>query len=132
MQPTLSQRIDKALACRAQGYNCAQCIVLAFDDIARDDLDAAVRMTSCLGLGYGDMSQICGAVSGADTVLGLRHFTGPADKPAMYQRSRAIMEQFRAENGALACHELKSMGRPCPQLIASAITLLHNRLTPDE
>jgi C_GCAxxG_C_C family probable redox protein len=51
------------------------------------------------------MREVCGAVSGATLVLGMRH--GP-DKDAVYPAVQEFCEKFKAETGSVVCRELLS------------------------
>ena len=61
--PTLDERIERARALRAEGYNCSQCVFMVFDDIHSMSPDDAARMTAGLGGGVGGQHQVCGTVS---------------------------------------------------------------------
>ncbi len=128
----LNQRIERALELRKQGYNCAQCVAMVFDDITATDPELLSRATAGLGTGVGGLREICGAVSAMAIVDGLVHYHTPADKAALYGTVSNDGEEFRRMNGSLVCRELKRPGgKPCPELIADAITILYNRLVAD-
>ncbi len=56
--PTLDERIERARALRAEGYNCSQCVFMVFDDIHSMSPDDAARMTAGLGGGVGGQHQV--------------------------------------------------------------------------
>lgn len=135
----MSEREDRAAALFASGLNCAQSVFCAYaDEFGLDGLTA--RKVSCaLGGGVGRLREICGAVSGAAMVLGMRH--GP-DKRDVYPRVQAFAARFREECGAVVCRELlagtgaTALGvpeartpeyyarRPCGELVRTAVRLL--------
>ncbi len=92
-----------------QGYNCSQAVVAAW---AED-----------MGLGgIGRLREVCGSVSGAVMVLGLKH--GYADgrdqqaKGEMYKLIQAFVSRFKEENGfdSIVCRELLGLdGASAPQ-----------------
>ncbi len=57
----------------------------------------------------GRMASICGAVTGAFLVLGLKHGVATPDreaKEAIYSRIREFADRFQARDGSLVCREL--------------------------
>ena len=68
---------DKAKQLFLQGYNCAQAVVCAFDDLTGLDRETAARLASSFGGGMGRMREVCGTVSGALLVLGLARAADP-------------------------------------------------------
>lgn len=129
----LNQRIERALDLRRQGYNCAQCVAMVFEDITATDPDLLSRFTAGLGTGVGGLREICGAVSAMAIVDSLIGYKSPDDKAELYTTVSADGEKFRSINGSLVCRELKRPGgKPCPQLIADAVTILYKRLIDNE
>ena len=72
-------RAEKAAALFADGCNCSQAVFAAFADEFGLDEALAKRLACGLGGGVGRMREVCGAVSAAAMVLGMR--SGP-DKAA--------------------------------------------------
>lgn len=74
------------------------------------DRDVAIKAASSFGGGIARTGQMCGAVTGALTVIGLKY--GTADPKDRLQKNRAyglvreFMEKFRSLNGSLLCREL--------------------------
>lgn len=126
---TLQQRIERARRLRAQGYACSQCVVMVFDDVHGLDPAIAARVSAGLGRGVGGCMQTCGTVTGIGVTAGLMSYATPADKQRLYADIRAMADEFKAINGSMICGELLKPGRkPCMELIADAITILHNHL----
>ena len=129
-----------------RGYNCAQSVVLAFGDVTGLDDRTAAMLSSSFGGGMGRLREVCGAVSGALTVLGLAQgYADPDDpdaKKAHYHRVQEFAERFREKNGSIICRELLSgvqtvggsdpeqrtesyyKKRPCPALCRCAAEIL--------
>ncbi len=127
MKYTLEERVAKARDLRAQGYNCSQCVVMAFDDVMDVDVNMLARAAGGFGTGIGATGDICGALTGTTMVLGLVR-EGVA-RPALYREVREAISAFEELEGARDCRDLKGVGRkPCLDLILDAVTLLHNRL----
>ena len=135
----MSERSDKAESLFLSGLNCAQSVFCAFADEFGMDEETAKRVACGLGGGVGRMREVCGAVTGATLVLGMRH--GP-DKAAVYPKVQEFVARFKAESGAIVCRELlagtgATMGgapeartagyyrkRPCVELVKLAAGLL--------
>lgn len=127
MKYSLEERVVRARELRSQGYNCAQCVVMAFDDLIKGDVAMITQAAAGLGSGIGASGNICGAVSGTTMVLGLVHDTLP--RPELYRHVRESLNAFENLEGYTDCRDLKKEGRkPCIDLITDAVTLLHRRL----
>ncbi len=133
-----------------RGYNCAQSVVLAFGDVTGLDEHTAAMLSSSFGGGMGRLREVCGAVSGALTVLGLvQGYADPDDpnaKKAHYHRVQEFARSFREKNGSIICRELLSgvqtvggsdpeqrteayyKKRPCPALCRCAAEILDEML----
>lgn len=132
------------------GYNCAQAVFCAFEDMTGIDRDTGAALASSFGGGLGRMREICGAVSGGAMVLGiLKGYSDPKDgehKKQHYALVREFAERFREQNGSYICRELLSgvnvtpggdpearteqyyKKRPCPELVRCAADILDEML----
>ena len=80
-----------------QGYNCAQAVLLAFDNITGLDTKTAAALSSSFGGGMGRLREVCGAVSGMFMVSGIvRGYSNPeaTDKKAEHY---AFIQNLAAE-----------------------------------
>lgn len=132
-------RTEKAEALFRSGCNCSQAVFTAFADELGLDEDLARRISCGLGGGVGRMREVCGTVSAAALVLGMRH--GP-DKLAAYPAIQDFCAKFKAETGSIVCRELLAgtgataggapeartaayyRKRPCVELVKLATALL--------
>lgn len=121
---TLDDRIAAALTLRRQTYNCAQCVSMVF-------YPEMEIVSAGLGRGVAGTGHICGAALAMALVESQRSYTGPADKQQLFARIKQQLEQFAALNSGLTnCSDLRQPGRkPCEQLIADAISIIHNSLS---
>ena len=94
---------EKAVALFATGLNCAQSVYCAFAEDLGMDAETAAKVSSGLGGGVGRLREVCGAVTGATLVLGMKF--GP-DKVAVYEKVQAFAAAFKAETGSVVCREL--------------------------
>ncbi len=131
MKYTVEERKDKARALRKEGYNCCQCVALAFDDVTDGSDPALLGLISAgFGSGFGGKGEVCGAVSGATMVCGLANPGLP--RPQLYGKVKEVMDSFSSLNGSYICRELKQPGRrPCIDLITDAVEMLHRQLEAD-
>ncbi len=67
------QRVEKALESFKKGYNCSQSVFSAYSDIFNVDRNTALLIASGLGGGIGRTGNVCGAVTGAVLILGLKY-----------------------------------------------------------
>ena len=132
-------RVEKAEALFLDGCNCSQAVFTAFADEFGLDEELAKRLSCGLGGGVGRMREVCGAVSAAAMVIGMR--LGP-DKMKAYPVIQEFCAKFKAEAGSIVCRELlegtgATQGgapeartpayyakRPCVELVRLAASLL--------
>ena len=135
---------QKSTELMARGHNCAQAVAGAFADRPGLATASALRVAASLGGGM-KCASVCGAVSGALLVTGLRFGSAdPADKTARDAAGYAAKEFLRAfteKHGALTCRELlgidistekgarsardaKLFTTICPELVGDAAQIL--------
>ena len=139
-------RKEKAMQSFKDGYNCAQCLVIAFEDMLTIDLDTALKIASPFGGGMGRLREVCGSVSGMFMVLGfLEGYSDPEaydGKKALYEHVQELASRFEEENGSIVCRELLGLNvkkeeatpskrtdeyykkRPCAELVGIATEIL--------
>ena len=113
----MSQHGDAAYEAFFQGYNCSQCIALAFAQEMGLTREQALKISSGFGGGVGRMREVCGAFSGMVLVLGAIYGnTDPAGKSALYAEVQALAEQYRSRNGggSIICRELLAKAGAAP------------------
>lgn len=138
-----------AYARHTEGYNCAQSVLAAYASALGLEETAAMKVSTGFGGGLGRLGSVCGAVSGAVMVLGLKYgMTAGADaqaKDRTYTLVRELAAQFKARHGVLDCRDLlgcdlntaegmqlarerKLFETLCPKLIISATEILDGLL----
>ena len=110
LQIDVNERVERACDYFKKGYNCAQAVVMAFDDVMEQSPEALARLTAPFGGGMGRMREVCGTVSGMAFVAGaIAPSTDPSnleqrkDNYALVQR---FANAFRSENGDIVCRRL--------------------------
>lgn len=116
-----SMRKEKAMELFEEGYNCAQSVFLAFEDLHGIDRRTAAALSSSFGGGMGRLREVCGAVSGMFMVAGVLYGYDKPDareeKAAHYARIQELAAAFEQENGSIVCRELLglSVKKEAPQ-----------------
>ena len=86
-------------------YNCAQAVLLAFADEIGEDKEVLFRISEGFGFGAGCGEGICGALSGAIMLAGLKNSDGnleaPGTKASTYKIAKEMKEKFVTKTGGL-------------------------------
>jgi C_GCAxxG_C_C family probable redox protein len=101
---------DGALASFQSGITCSSAVFSAFaDELGLDD-KTAMKIGCGFGAGISRTGNICGAVSGAIMVIGLKYGKAEQGDNAATEKTRALTRQFIQEftrkNGSVNCTEL--------------------------
>lgn len=143
------EKADKAKEYFRSHFNCAQSVLLAFaPDYGLSEVMAS-RIAQAFGGGLARQGEICGAVTGAMMVIGLKYGkTRPEDDEARektYSLTQEFFSHFKKKHKTLACRQLLGidLSRPggyeqasaqglfdsiCQQIISSAIQILEEIL----
>lgn len=135
---------EKAAAIFDEKVNCSQAVLGAFAEDYGLSEKQALRVAFCLSAGM-RKGEVCGAVSGAMMVLGLKYAgvgsTEAESKQLGYEKANEFMERFRQENRSYLCKEIlgcdisTTEGRNyanehncfrtvCPEMVQSAVRIL--------
>lgn len=142
----MSMKGDRAYALFKEGYNCSQAVFGAFCEELGVDFDTAVKLASGFGGGIGRMREVCGTFTGltmaASMIYGYSDPKAVETKTGLYEKIRALAEEFREDNGSIICRELLGLQqaessavpeartdqyyqkRPCAELCRYAADLL--------
>ena len=141
-------RGEKAEALFLEGYNCAQAVVIAFEDLHGLDRETVAKLSSSFGGGMARLREVCGSVSGMFMVAGLLYgYDDPKakeEKAEHYARIQKLAADFTTENGSIVCRELLGLTekkqeptpeertaeyykkRPCKTIIGRAAEIMDN------
>ena len=92
---------ELAVNYKHQGNNCCQAVLLAFAEELNLSEEFLQRLGAGFGAGMGCMEGTCGALCGAEMLLGLKN-----NKTV---KSRQIHQEFTQKCGASICKDLKGM-----------------------
>lgn len=141
-------KTEKALSLFSNNFNCSQAVFTAFASDFGIDEKTALMLGTSFGGGARN-GEICGAVSGALLVLGLKY--GHYDAEDNEQKSRAYeiavdyTKRFKEKNGSIVCRDLlgydltvpedkvfikeKNLFKTvCPEMVKSAVLILEEIL----
>ena len=125
------------------GYNCAQSVAMAFSDLTGLDEKTSARTVSSFGGGMGRMREVCGAVSGMLTVVGILYgydSPDPEQQMKLYALVQELSGQFREKIGSIICRDILKnppsdpaptprtkeyyTSRPCARMVYTATEIL--------
>lgn len=92
-----------------QGYNCAEAVFRAYLDLIPNDFGPdAARLATAMGGGLGRAGCACGALTGAEMVLGMiaGRDSASEDLNRVYQFSGELHDRFKAKFGSTCCRSL--------------------------
>lgn len=153
----IEERVARARNYFTSGYNCAQAVAMAFDDVMMLDSNSVARISAPFGGGMGRMREVCGAVSGMTLVAGaISPSIDPKnmdERKANYALVQSFAADFRAENGDIVCRRLLGLEesvvrsesampsertaeyyrkRPCVEYVATAARIVATHLASKE
>lgn len=119
--------IDTAADAFANGYNCAQSVLVGYCSEFGLDKDNATKVSAGFGGGM-RMAGTCGALTGALMVIGLRYAsTDPKDtqnKALTIEKIKLMTKMFKDAHGSTECRELLGCDVSTPE--GSAHAQKHN------
>ena len=99
-------RAEKAVEHKHSGCNCAQAVLLAFQDELGRSAEELMALGSGFGSGMGGMEGTCGAFCGAVMALGMLN---QSERPSK-MIAKDMMREFKAmSGGATICGDLKGI-----------------------
>ncbi len=145
-------KAEKALELFSNNFNCSQAVLTAFAPDFGLDEKLALMLGTPFGSGARN-AEMCGAVSGALMVLGLKYGHYQSENNEQKSRAYAIAteytKRFRERNGSIVCRDLLGydltnpdhmtcikeknlFGDVCPRMIKSAVEILESILADYE
>ena len=134
----MSDRIILADELHRKGYSCSQSVAVACADLVDVDATTIFRATEGFGGGMGTGDGVCGALSGALLIAGLKNSSGnltaSKTKASTMKISKAMLTSFREKcGGAIICRELKGVDTgkmlcSCPDCIKHGVEVVEENL----
>ena len=120
----MGNKKERALELYDAGFSCSQSVFGAFCEDYGVALKTGLQLSNGLAGGV-QQADICGAVSGAALVVGLRHGQFDANDKASRQNCNKMVREFLAEfkgrHGSTACRELLGLDASTPEGRAEAM-----------
>jgi C_GCAxxG_C_C family probable redox protein len=105
-----ANRAHLAVSRFKEGFSCSQAVLSAFSEAFGLDLGLSLRISQPFGGGIAHGGDMCGAVSGALMVIGLRYGRTKAEdiqsREKTYEVTRDFLNKFREARGTISCREL--------------------------
>lgn len=102
-----------------EGFNCSQAILSAYAEQLGLDRELSLKISGAFGGGMGRMGEICGAVTGAFMVIGLKYAKTRAEdeekKEKTYRLVKEFVSRFKNRNGSIVCRELLGFDISTPE-----------------
>ncbi len=123
-------RIENAVNLKATGQaNCCQAITSSYADLTNVDKDTLNKLSEGFGQGMGCLESTCGALIGANIILGLKNDSQINTK----MMSKVLLKEFELKSGATICKILKGVDTkkvltPCNDCVRNAAMALEKVL----
>ena len=96
-----------------RGYGCAQSVLASYANEYGLSEELALRLSTGVGSGMGRLCEVCGALTGAFMVIGLKYgkvFTNGNrygnETETTYRLVMELARKFEQRNGSIYCHDL--------------------------
>jgi len=145
----IKDHVAEALEMFESGCNCSQSVLGAFCEELGLSKETAFKLACPFGGGLGGYGNICGALTGAMMVVGLKYgATGGNDLDAKRfsnEKTRQLIEDFNKKHGSCNCNDLIGFDRSnlsaaelmeknpifhsaCPKFLETVIVFLEEEL----
>ena len=106
----METKADIAVEIYTKGFNCAQAVLSSHCEELGLDPVLAKKIAGALGGGMANNGEICGAVSGALILIGLKYGKYKEDdtfsKGNTIRITNSYLDKFKKEFGSLKCRDL--------------------------
>ena len=126
----MSEKQEKAVELKQRTgdahYNCCQAVACVFSNEVGIDEETLKKLGAGFGLGMGCMEATCGALCGAQMILGLKKYQG---KP-IRQNAAELHKKFVEKCGASICKDIKGVNNgnkilcSCDDCVRNAVELV--------
>lgn len=112
----MSDRVICAEEMFSQGYLCSQSVFATFSEMLGLDKETALKIGNGFGGGIARKQEVCGAVSGAIMLIGLKYGKIQADDNISHEKTYAMVDNFCNEftkrNKSINCYEILGCDLP--------------------
>lgn len=100
---------EKAVENFKNGLNCSQSVLSAYGPALGLDEKTCIKIAAPFGGGIGHVQEVCGAVSGAAMVIGLKHGEGTEQRDRrdrIIELTQEFIKEFKKQKGSVLCRDL--------------------------
>ncbi len=112
---TQKEIAQRAVYYKQNGYNCAQAVIKALSETKGIECKNLLQATAGFAVGMGTMESTCGALIGANLIVGL-----VSDEKNTINKSRELYQKFLSSCGATICKDLKGLCS-CNDCVSNAV-----------
>jgi C_GCAxxG_C_C family probable redox protein len=109
----MSEKTELAEQYHNNGYGCGQAVLAPFASDYGLSEDLALKISTGFGSGMGRMCEVCGALTGAFMVIGLKYGKVKTDgskygsnTETTYHKVAELAKKFQAKHGSIYCRDL--------------------------
>ncbi|MDD6021955.1 MAG: C-GCAxxG-C-C family protein [Oscillospiraceae bacterium] len=129
-----TERIKLADDLFSQGFACSQSVFTAFSDLFGIDKNTALKISAGLGAGVGRLREVCGVVTGASMIFGMKYGAtdgkDSASKANTYAHVREFASRLKEKEGSIICRELLKLNKPEKSAVPQARTVEYYETRP--
>lgn len=126
----MSEKTERAKQLHEQGYGCAQAVLTSFAPEYGLPEEIALKLSTGFGSGMGRMCEMCGALTGAYMVIGLKYGKSYTDgtryginTETTYKLVSEMAARFAERNGSTCCRDLIEHDLGDPEQRAEVVAL---------
>jgi C_GCAxxG_C_C family probable redox protein len=126
----MSTRTELANQYHDSGYGCSQAVLASFAQEYGLSEETALRIATGFGSGMGRLCEVCGALTGAFMVIGLKYgkfITDGSrygtDTETTYELVADLAQRFKVRNGSIYCRDLIGYDLSNPEERAKVVQL---------
>jgi C_GCAxxG_C_C family probable redox protein len=109
----MSAKTELAKQYHSSGYGCGQAVLAPFAQEYGLSEETALRISTGFGSGMGRLCEVCGALTGAFMVIGLKYGKVVTDgtrygndTETTYRLVAELAKKFKEKNGSIYCRDL--------------------------
>lgn len=106
----MTNSIDDAVKMFEEGFICSQAVFAAFSEKYGLDKKIALKIANGFGGGIARNQEVCGAVSGAIMLIGLKYGKTESGDSVSHEKTYELVNQFinkfTEKNGSINCFDL--------------------------
>lgn len=139
-------KVNQAIECFNNNFNCSQALLSTYSEEFGLEKETALKLSCGFGAGMGKLGHVCGAVTGAYLLIGLKYgqfLSGDvAAKDKTYVMVREFAKRFEQRNQSTICQELlgvdffldnqeviaNKVKEICPQMVKDAAEIIEEIL----